>query len=113
MRRRIEAKMGQLAGYRPFPVELARQLGEVVTVSMTYHSNAIEGSTMQLVEVDLALGGYRIPGEHTAEEVAETVGHAQAWRRVEEDAIAGNPMRPELVVELHGLVKPMHPQRGG
>lgn len=110
--RRIVAKIEQLAEYRPFPVEVARKLDEYVNVSMTYHSNAIEGSTMQLAEVDLALGGYRIPGEHTAEEVAETIGHAQAWRRVEEDVAAGNPMRAELIVELHGLVKPYHPQRG-
>src|SRR4051812_1916020 len=99
--------------YRPFPVEIARELEDLVTVSMTYHSNAIEGSTMELMEVDLALGGYKIPGEHTAEEVAETVGHAQAWRLVEEDVAAGHAMRPELIVELHGLVKPLHPQRGG
>lgn len=80
---------------------------------MTYHSNAIEGSTMRLLDVDLALGGYKIPGEHTAEEIGETVGHAQAWRRVEEDVAAGNPMRAELIIELHSLVKPYHPQRGG
>jgi hypothetical protein len=112
LRRRIQAKLEQLQGYRPFPAEIARNLEELVTVSMTYHSNAIEGSTMQLAEVDLALGGYRIPGEHTAEEVAETLGHAQAWHRVEEDVAAGNPMRPELVIELHDLVKPFHTQRG-
>jgi hypothetical protein len=112
LRRRIAAKLEQLAAHRPFPVDIARNLEELVTVSMTYHSNAIEGSTMQLVEVDLALGGYRVPGEHTAEEVAETLGHAQAWHRVEEDVAAGNPMRPELVIELHGLVKPFHAQRG-
>lgn len=112
LRRRIEAKVAQLAEFRPFPVEVARSLEELVTVSMTYHSNAIEGSTMQLVEVDLALGGYKIPGEHTAEEVAETLGHAQAWRRVEEDVAAGNPMRAALVIELHDMVKPYHSQRG-
>jgi prophage maintenance system killer protein len=113
LHRRIRTKLGQLADYKPFPVEVARRLEEMVTVSMTYHSNAIEGSTMQLVEVDLALSGYRIPGEHTAEEIAETVGHAQAWRRVEEDAASEQPMRAEFVVELHDLVKPYHPQRGG
>lgn len=113
LRRRIETKLEQLAAYRPFPVEIARKLDEMVTVSMTYHSNAIEGSTMGLMEVDLALGGYKIQGEHTAEEIAETVGHAKAWQRVEEDAQSGNPMREELIIELHGLVKPYHPQRGG
>jgi hypothetical protein len=112
LRRRIGAKMDQLEAYRPFPVEVARKLEELVTVSMTYHSNAIEGSTMNLVEVDLALGGYRIPGEHTAEEIAETVGHARAWRLVEEDAASGRPMRAELVIELHDLVKPYDEQRG-
>ncbi len=104
--------MDQLATYRPFPVDIARKLDEYVNVSMTYHSNAIEGSTMQLAEVDLALGGYRIPGDHTAEEVAETVGHAQAWHLIEEDAKSGNPMRTELIIEIHTLVKPYHFQRG-
>ena len=112
LRRRIAAKLEQLVEYRPFPVDIARKLEELVTVSMTYHSNAIEGSTMQLMEVDLALGGFRIPGEHTAEEVAETLGHAQAWRRVEEDVAAGNDMRGELIIELHDMVKPFHDQRG-
>lgn len=113
LRRRIETKVKQLAAYRPFPAEIARKLDELVTVSMTYHSNAIEGSTMRLIDVDLALGGHRIPGEHTAEEIAETVGHAKAWRRVEEDVAAGNSMRFEFIIELHDLIKPYHPQRGG
>ena len=113
LRRRIDAKLTQLAAYRPFPVETASRLDELITVSMTYHSNAIEGSTMQLLEVDLALGGYRIPGEHTAEEIAETVGHARAWHRIEEDVSASNPMRSEFIVELHDLIKPFHEQRGG
>ena len=80
---------------------------------MTYHSNAIEGSTMELADVDLALSGYPIPGGHTAEEIAETIGHARAWHRVEEDATGGASMRAELIVELHDLVKPYHSQRGG
>lgn len=112
LRRRIETKNQQLATYRPYPIEIARNLDEIITVSMTYHSNAIEGSTMQLAEVNLALGGYRIPGEHTAEEVAETLGHAQAWQRVEQDIAANSPMRPEFIIELHDLVKPYHSQRG-
>src|SRR5437588_9091516 len=113
LHRRIGVKLAQLDAYRPFPAEVARNLNELVTVSMTYHSNAIEGSTMRLVDVDLALGGYRIPGEHTAEEIAETVGHAMAWRRVGEDVAAGNPMRAEFIIEMHDLVKPYHSQRGG
>jgi hypothetical protein len=113
LRRRIASKLAQLEAYRPLPAETARKLEELVTVSMTYNSNAIEGSTMQLAEVDLALAGYPIPGGHTAEEIAETVGHAKAWQRVEEDIAAGNPMRAEFIIELHGLVKPYHPQRGG
>jgi Fic family protein len=113
LRRRIDTKLQQLAAYRPFPVEVVSKLDELVTVSMTYHSNAIEGSTMEMHEVDLALGGYKIPGEHTAEEIAETVGHARAWRLVQEDAAAARPMRKELIVEIHDLVKPYHPQRGG
>lgn len=112
LKRRIQAKLNQLADYRPFPVEVEHKLGELVTVSMTYHSNAIEGSTMRLMDVDLALSGYKIPGEHTAEEVAETMGHAQAWQQVEQDASSGAPMRSELIIELHDLVKPYHPQRG-
>lgn len=110
--RRIRAKMAALLAHKPFAPEIARALEELVTVSMTYHSNAIEGSTMQLSEVDLALSGYGIPGGHTAEEIAETVGHARAWRRVEEDVALGNPMRPGFIVELHDLLKPLHPQRG-
>lgn len=113
LRRRIAAKLQQLAELRPFPVDIARKLEEFVAVSMTYHSNAIEGSTMRLMDVDLALGGYKIPGEHTAEEIAETVGHARAWHRVEEDAAGDAPMRAEFVIELHDLVKPFHEQRGG
>jgi cell filamentation protein, protein adenylyltransferase len=112
LKRRIQAKLEQLAAYKPFPVETISNLNELVTVSMTYHSNAIEGSTMRLMDVDLALGGYKIPGEHTAEEIAETVGHAQAWHHVEQDATSGAPMRADLIIELHDMVKPYHPQRG-
>ncbi len=112
LRRRIAAKLEQLAAYGPFSVDIARMLNEQITVSMTYHSNAIEGSMMNQTDVDLALGGYRIPGEHTAEEIAETVGHAAAWHLVESDVALGNPMRAELILELHSLLKPLDAQRG-
>lgn len=68
---------------------------------------------MRLIDVDLALSGYKIPGEHTAEEIAETVGHARAGHLVEEHAAGGAPMSDQLLIELHDLVKPYHPQRGG
>lgn len=111
--RRIQSKLAQLDAYRPFPVEIEEKLDDLVSVSMTYHSNAIEGSTMGLVDVDLALGGHAIPEGYTAEEIAEAVGHAQAWRLVEEDVAARNSMRSELIVEIHDLIKPYHSQRGG
>ena len=113
LRRRIAAKLDQLAAFRPFPPALARQLDELVTVSMTYHSNALEGSTMGLRDVDLALGGFPLPAGHTAEEIAETIGHARAWHRVEAAVAGGAPLDAALVIELHDLLKPYHPQRGG
>ena len=51
----IDALKARLDAKRPLPPELVRNLGAVFRVDWTYHSNAIEGNTLSLLETKLVL----------------------------------------------------------
>lgn len=46
----IDALKARLDAKRPLPPELVRNLRAVFRVDWTYHSNAIEGNTLSLLE---------------------------------------------------------------
>jgi Fic family protein len=47
---RIEKKKQKLDSYKPFPVELVKNLEDWLKVELTYSSNAIEGNTLSRIE---------------------------------------------------------------
>lgn len=57
---------------------------EALRVELTYHSNAIEGSTLSLRETQLVLEGLAPPGGKTLREVYEARNHDRALRMLEQ-----------------------------
>jgi Fic family protein len=57
---------------------------EALRVELTYHSNAIEGSTLSLRETQLVLEGFAPPGGKTLREVYEARNHDRALRMMEQ-----------------------------
>lgn len=51
--RRLAEKKTRLDAYRPLPVDTVRRLNDDLRVTLTYHSNAIEGNTLLLQETRL------------------------------------------------------------
>jgi Fic family protein len=45
----------ELDSYRPLPPEAVKNLQDIYRVEWTYHSNAIEGNTLTLIETKLVL----------------------------------------------------------
>lgn len=56
---------------------------EALRVELTYHSNAIEGSTLSLRETQLVLEGFAPPGGKTLREIYEARNHDRALRMIE------------------------------
>jgi Fic family protein len=57
---------------------------EAIRVELTYHSNAIEGSTLSLRETQLVIEGYAPAGGKTLREIYEARNHDRALREIEE-----------------------------
>lgn len=57
---------------------------EALRVELTYHSNAIEGSTLSLRETQLVIEGYAPTSGKTLREIDEARNHDRALRRIEE-----------------------------
>ena len=57
---------------------------EAIRVELTYHSNAIEGSTLSLRETQLIIEGYAPTSGKTLREIYEARNHDRALRELEE-----------------------------
>ncbi|MBX3360165.1 MAG: Fic family protein [Phycisphaeraceae bacterium] len=80
---------------------------EALRVEMTYHSNAIEGSTLTLRETQLVLEG-RVPATgKSLREVYEARNHDRALRMIEsraEERGAGVALTERDILDVHALV---------
>jgi Fic family protein len=80
---------------------------EAVRVELTYHSNAIEGSTLSLRDTQLVLEGYAPPGGKTLREIYEARNHDRALRMLER-WVAERPQPSDLtdqdLLDLHAQV---------
>lgn len=101
----LETKKKRLDGYRPFPVDLVRNLEDWFKIELTYTSNAIEGNTLSRAETALIVEkGLTVEGK-TLEEHLEAVNHAQAFEWI---TSLTNLKRKDIterhVLELHRLI---------
>jgi len=94
-----------LDSFRPLNQVVANQLDKLYEVKFTYHSNAIEGSTLTERETALVLEkGLTIGGKPLRDHL-EAQGHQKAIEWIEN--IAQEPQRPMFekdILELHRIV---------
>ncbi|MGD9789718.1 MAG: Fic family protein [Phycisphaerales bacterium] len=80
---------------------------EAIRVELTYHSNAIEGSTLSLRETQLVLEGHAPPGGKSLREIYEARNHDRALTLIESWAQAW-PIERSLteddLLQLHAQV---------
>lgn len=94
----------ELDSYRPLPPEVVKNLREVYRVEWTYHSNAIEGNTLSLVETKLVLEeGLTIGGKQLREHL-EVINHAEAISFVEGQVINNKDLNEYILKNIHYLI---------
>ena len=94
----------KLKSLRPLSPESVRRLSEDFMIDYTYHSNAIEGSTLTLDETLLVLKeGITIAGKPLKNHL-EAIGHKDAYYYVEELIAHKTPFSERVIKEIHSLV---------
>jgi Fic family protein len=100
----IDCLHDKLQGFRPLSPGSLKRLSEDFMIDYTYHSNAIEGSTLTLEETHLVLKeGVTISGKPLKHHL-EAVGHKDAYYFIEELVKSKNPLNEKNIKEIHSLV---------
>ncbi|WP_163580890.1 Fic family protein [Gracilibacillus saliphilus] len=101
---RIDQLKKDLDQERPLPPEVVQNLKDVYKVEWTYHSNAIEGNTLTLMETKLVLEeGLTIGGKHLREHF-EAVNHAEAIDYIEEKVITQSHLDESILKKIHAII---------
>jgi Fic family protein len=100
---RIDTLKGELDARRPLPPATVASLHEDLVLRWTYHSNAIEGNTLTLMETKVVLEGVTVGGK-TLREHLEAINHREAIRYVEQIVQTSEPLSEWQIRNLHRLV---------
>lgn len=100
----VDALKAKLDALRPLPAEAARQLRADMVLRYTFHSNAIEGNTLSLMETKVVLEDGMTIGGKSVREHLEAINHAEAISFLETLVDAGAPLDERSLKELHQLV---------
>ncbi|MGZ8243590.1 Fic family protein [Methylomagnum sp.] len=100
---RLDALKAKLDSHRPLPPALVARLHEDLVLRWTYHSNAIEGNTLTLLETKVVLEGITIGGK-TLREHFEAINHRAAILYVEDIVRGQEPLSEWQVRSIHSLV---------
>jgi len=101
---RLTAKKARLERYRPLPLEAEQYLLHDLKIIQTFHSNAIEGNTLNLKETELAIEHGLTSGEHPLTDYLAAKGHGKAFDRMV--VLAQSPasrLNKNIILELHAL----------
>ncbi|KAB8140799.1 Fic family protein [Chloroflexia bacterium SDU3-3] len=101
---RLHEKKALLDLQRPLSPTVVAKLYEDLRIRQTYHSNAIEGNTLDLSETQLVVAEGITIGGHTVREHLEAINHAAAYGRMLELARGDASLDAAAICELHGLV---------
>ena len=101
---KIAELKAKLDSMRPLNSGELKRLREEFIVGNTYHSNAIEGSTLTLRETALILGEGVTIAEKPLKEHLEAIGHRDAFGYVSELAKKGSPVTERVIKDIHSLV---------
>jgi Fic family protein len=101
---RLGEKKARLDAARPLPSGVVAKLKEYFDVEWTYHSNAIEGSTLTLAETRLVLlDGLTVNGKPLREHL-EAINHKHAIDFVEALAAKAEPIAEHNIRQIHALI---------
>ncbi len=104
--KRLTEKKAQLDQYRPLPAGMVRKLQEDLRITITYHSNAIEGNSLDLSETKIAIEDGLTVGGHPIKDYLEATNHAQAFDLMVSivDREKKAPLTLEIVKKIHRLI---------
>ena len=100
----LDALYGKLKSIRPLSPESVRRLSEDFMIDYTYHSNAIEGSTLTLEETALVLKEGVTVGGKPLRHHLEAIGHRDAYYYVCDLVKDKAPVSERTIKEIHSLV---------
>ncbi|TYA15256.1 Fic family protein [Paenibacillus faecis] len=100
----IDQLKSELDALRPLPAAAVKNLEEIDRVEWTYHSNAMEGNTLTLLETKLVLeDGLTIGGKKLSEHF-EVVNHSEAIDYVQDIVDRKIELTEFVIKSLHHLV---------
>ncbi|SFL33780.1 Fic/DOC family protein [Gracilibacillus orientalis] len=101
---RIDKLKNTLDQQKPLPPEVVNNLKDVYKVEWTYHSNAIEGNTLSLMETKMVLEeGLTIGGKQLREHF-EAINHAEAIDYIDENVSGQSHLDEPLLKSIHALI---------
>jgi len=110
---RLSRKKTTLDSYRPFRPGITQRLHEDVRIQLTYHSNALEGNTLNLRETQIVIEEGIAIGGHSLHEHLEATNHAEAFDYLRTLVETTTPFTIETILTLHSLVlKTLNPTAG-
>eukprot|EP01034_Spumella_vulgaris_P025055 gene25055-31465_t len=98
----LDALKARLDELRPLPPAALRNLHEKLVLRWTYHSNAIEGNTLTLMETKVVLEGITVGGKLLREHF-EAINHRDAISYVEDVVRRAEPLSEWQIRNLHRL----------
>lgn len=99
----IDALKAKLDHHRPLPPSMVKNLQEDLILRWTYHSNAIEGNTLTLLETKVVLEGVTVGGKSLREHF-EAINHKQAIEFVEQIIQNQEPFSEWQLKNIHQLI---------
>ena len=99
----LDALKTRLDALRPLPSAVLRNLHDELVLRWTYHSNAIEGNTLTLMETKVVLEGITVGGKLLREHF-EAINHRDAILYVEDVVKRVEPLTEWQIRNLHRLV---------
>lgn len=99
----LDALKSRLNALRPLPQAALRNLHDELVLRWTYHSNAIEGNTLTLMETKVVLEGITVGGKLMREHF-EAINHRDAILYVEDVVRRAEPLSEWQIRNLHRLI---------
>ena len=100
---KLDALKKKLDEHRPLPPSVVKNLQEDLILRWTYHSNAIEGNTLTLLETKVVLEGITVGGKALREHF-EAINHRNAIYYVEDIINKKEPFSEWQIRNIHQLI---------
>ncbi|MHA3103204.1 Fic family protein [Acinetobacter sp. ANC 3791] len=99
----IDVLKQKLDQHRPLAPSIVKNLQEDLILRWTYHSNAIEGNTLTLLETKVVLEGITVGGKALREHF-EAINHRDAIYYVEDIIRKDEPFSEWQILNIHQLI---------